>query len=352
MSNFIDYLKNYSSSFKDEPFNEVDSLIFSYLSYLHFTHLLGKTKIKDLDLKNNLHAIVKDSNKNISFIKAVVKSPRYQDIEIIHPVEDTNKEKEKQFSAITFLLPTNEMYIAFRGTDSTFNGWKEDFNMAFMLPIPSQTEALKYTEKITSLIPRKFYLGGHSKGGNLAVYAASYLESNLNNRLIKVYSHDGPGFIKEFLTTSNYQNIKQKIEKTVPASSIIGMLLFANEHYKIIKSNEKGILEHDPFSWLIDNNHFIILKELSDGTIYTNKVINEWISNLTKKERAIFIDSLFSVLNSTNLTTLDELSKNFIIKIPDIIKAIYNLDDVNKMYLLKTIKSLITCCIRNLKFLI
>ena len=352
MANFIDYLKEYNYSFEESPLNEVDSLILSYLSYLHFTHLVKRTKIKELDLTSNLSFIVKDSKKNIPFIKGVSKSKRYQDVIITFQVEDTNIEKEKQFSAVTFLLPNNEMYIAFRGTDSTLIGWEEDFNMAFMLPVPSQTEALNYTKQVTSLIPRKFYLGGHSKGGNRAVYAASNIDSNLNKRLIKAYSHDGPGFLKEFLTTTNYQNIKQKIEKTVPSSSIIGMLLFTNEHYKIIKSSEKGILDHDPFSWIVEDNHFIALKKLSDGTSYTNIVINDFISSLTKKEREMFINSLFTVLKSTNLTTLDELSKNFIYKLPSILTAIYNLDNVNKKYLLKTIKALVFSILKNLNHLL
>lgn len=130
------------------------------------------------------------------------------------------------------------------------------------------------------------------------------------------------------------------------------MLLYTNEHYKIIKSSERGILEHDPFSWLINEENFVILKKLSDGTIYTNNVINDFISSLSKKEREIFIDSLFTVLKSTNLTTLDEISKNFIIKLPNILISIYKLDDVNKKYILKTIKALILSCLRNLKELI
>ncbi len=130
------------------------------------------------------------------------------------------------------------------------------------------------------------------------------------------------------------------------------MLLYTNEKYKIIESSAKGILEHDPFTWLINENNFIILENLSDGTIYTNKVINDFISTLSKKEREIFIDSLFTVLRSTNLTTLDEISKNFIIKLPNILIAIYKLDDVNKKYILKTIRALIKSSLTNLNLLI
>lgn len=345
MKNFLTYLEENNKSFKEESFNIVDSLIFAYLSYLHFP--TTKTKLKDLKVSKS-----SKKEKNKKFLKRVITSKRYQDVELCFYIEDTNDLIEKQFSAVTFLLPDNTMYISFRGTDSTITGWKEDFNMAFMLPVPAQKEALNYVEKITRLIPRNFYIGGHSKGGNLAVYAGCNLNKNLSSRIIKIYSHDGPGFIKEFLTTSNYQNIKDKIEKVVPSSSIIGMLLYTNEKYKIIKSSEKGILEHDPFSWLVKDNNFIILKELSDGITYTNKVINDFLNSLSKKEREIFIDSLFTVLKSTNLTTLDEISKNFIVKIPNILIAIYKLDDVNKKYILKTIKALIKSCLTNLNLLI
>ena len=345
MKNFLTYLKNNHKSFLEDSFNEIDSLILAYLSYLHFPNI--KTKLKNLDISKTTKV-----EKNIEFIKRVITSNRYKDVELCFYVEDTNDLIEKQFSAVTFLLPDNTMYISFRGTDSTLTGWKEDFNMAYTLPVPSQIEALNYVEKITKLIPRKFYLGGHSKGGNLAVYAGCNLNKELTRRVIKIYSHDGPGFLKEFLTTSNYESIKDKISKIVPSSSIVGMLLYTNEHYKIIKSSEKGILGHDPFSWQVEGNKLIDLKKLSDGTAYTNKVINDFLSSLSKKEREIFIDSLFTVLQSTNLTTLDEISKNFIIKLPNILIAIYKLDDVNKKYILKTIKALIISCLTNLNLLI
>ena len=345
MKNFLDYLQDNNKTFEESSFNNIDSLILAYLSYFHFPNTL--TRLKDLDISKTTKV-----EKNREFIKRVVTSNRYKDIESCFYVEDTNDLIEKQFSAVTFLLPNNTMYISFRGTDSTLTGWKEDFNMAFMLPVPAQKEALNYVEKVTKLIPRKFYIGGHSKGGNLAVYAGCNLSNNLSTRIIKIYSHDGPGFIKEFLTTSNYQNIKDKIEKIVPSSSIIGMLLYTNENYKIIESSARGILEHDPFSWLINENNFIILKNLSDGTVFTNKVINDFLSSLSKKEREIFIDSLFTVLKSTNLTTLDEISKNFIVKLPNILIAIYKLDDVNKKYIIKTIKALIKSCLTNLSLLI
>ena len=173
MANFLNYLEKNQKSFTEEAFNIVDSLILAYLSYLHFPNT--KTKLKDLSVLKSAK-----TKKNKEFIKRVIASNRYKDVELCFYVEDTNDLIEKQFSAVTFLLPDNTMYISFRGTDSTLTGWKEDFNMSFMLPVPAQKEALNYVEKITKLIPRKFYIGGHSKGGNLAVYAGCNLNKELS----------------------------------------------------------------------------------------------------------------------------------------------------------------------------
>ena len=343
MANYLDYVKTNQQSFKEKPLTEVDSLIFSCLSYFHFTHLTFKTKIKNLN--PTLDLIIQKNKRGISLLKEVIKSKRFNEVEIIFSHEDTSEKEDKQFAATTFLLPNNEMYIAFRGTDATLIGWEEDFNMAFMLPVPSQEEALKYTNKIISIIPRKFYLGGHSKGGNLSVYTASMLQDTTN--LIKVYSHDGPGFLKEFLTSSNYLKITPKLEKTVPSSSIIGMLLYANEHYKIIKSSNKGLLEHDPNSWLVVDDHFYTLKKLDDGTTYTNKIINDFINTLTKEERLNFIESLFKILKSTNLTTLDEIAKSRYYKLPIMLKTLNKFDKKEKSYLYKTLKVLIITILKN-----
>ena len=161
-----------------------------------------------------------------------------------------------QFAAMTFDLPDGSSYIAFRGTDATIVGWKEDFNMAFQYPVPSQAEAADYLNEAARHCRGKLYVGGHSKGGNLAVYAAANCRPDVSARLARVFSHDGPGFLEQALQSEAFRQVLPKIEKTLPQSSMIGMLLEHQENYKIVKSSSISIWQHNPFSWEINGDDF------------------------------------------------------------------------------------------------
>ena len=160
---------------------------------------------------------------------------------------------EEQFAAMTFCLPNGSIYIAFRGTDSTMVGWKEDFNMSFRCPVPAQTTATSYLESAALALDGPLMCGGHSKGGNLAVYAASMCDPAVRERLVRVYSHDGPGFNEAFLGGAEYQALAAagKIDKTLPRSSIIGMIFEHQEDYAVVESCDFGLLQHNPFSWVV-----------------------------------------------------------------------------------------------------
>ena len=304
MYNFLDYLKNNQKTFKENPFNDVDSLVFAYLSYLHFPNI--KIKLKELDITT-----AASTNKNKEFIKNIILSNRYKNIEVYFFVEDTNDLLEKQFSAVTFLLPNNTMYLSFRGTDSTLTGWKEDFLMACMPEVPSQEEAVLYTERVAEQYPNhRLLLGGHSKGGNLAVYAAVQASPEIQSRIDIVWSNDGPGFQEAFLRSEAYQALSPKIRSIVPKSSVVGMLLAHPENYQIVDSSQIGLLQHDGLSWQIMGDHFIILPELTHESIRTERTIRSWLQKIPQEEREEFVDSLFSVLYSTGAHTLSEIRKD------------------------------------------
>jgi len=183
---------------------------------------------------------------------------------------------EKQFCAVTIFLNEDTAYIAFRGTDVTLVGWKEDFNMAFKSPVPSQEEAVRYVAEVAENFKGKLLLGGHSKGGNLAVYVYAKLNRQLKDRIIKVYSHDGPGFKENAIDTLELESSQKIVEKTVPQSSVIGMLLESQEQYSIVKSNRTGLLQHDPFSWVIEGDHFIFVERLTKNAKYMDKSLHNW----------------------------------------------------------------------------
>ena len=345
--NIIDYVSKNSLTMKDSPFNEVDSLVLSQLSYLYYDKVKLPCQIRDLN-KNfyDLLGTDRDDLNNLNLLEKVCSSKRFSNIIVNYYVEKDNLVENKQFSAVTFLLETGDIYIAYRGTDGTVNGWKEDFNMAYLSPVPAQQEALKYLDSILALTRNYCYIGGHSKGGNLAFYAAIY--SSNKSRIKQVFSHDGPGFPEKIIKSREYQQIKSLLAKTIPESSIIGMLLYNNENYTIIKSSESGILQHDPFSWLVENNSFIHLTKLTKSASYTNKVLKDTINNLTENEKRKFIEALFTVFDQANIKTLKDLSKNWYKKIPPILKSMESLNDKMKLCLWDTIKLLVVFSIKNL----
>lgn len=345
--NIIDYVSKNNLSMKDSSLNEVDSLVLSQLAYLYYDKVTLPCRINDLN--KNFYDLLgndRDDLNNLKLLEKVCNSQRFSNIIVNYYVEKNNLVENKQFSAVTFFLETGDIYIAYRGTDGTVNGWKGDFNMAYLSPVPAQQEALKYLDSILALTRNYCYIGGHSKGGNLAFYAAIY--SSNKSRIKQVFSHDGPGFPEKIIKSSEYQQTKSLLAKTIPESSIIGMLLYNNENYTIIKSSESGILQHDPFSWLVENNSFIHLTKLTKSASYTNKVLKDTINNLTENEKRKFIEALFTVFDQANIKTLKDLSKNWYKKIPPILKSMESLNDKMKLCLWDTIKLLVVFSIKNL----
>lgn len=281
--NIIDYVSKNNLTMKDSPLNEVDSLVLSQLSYLYYEKVALPCKISDLtNYFYDLLGTDRDDLNNLNLLEKVCSSKRFSNIIVNYYISKDNLVENKQFSAVTFFLEIGDIYIAYRGTDGTVNGWKEDFNMSFLSPVPAQVEALKYLETVLSLTNNYCYIGGHSKG-KLSILCCYISKRQKKNK--KVFSHDGPGFQEKVVTSKEFKNTEPLLYKTVPESSIIGMLLCNSEDYTVVKSNESGILQHDPFSWLVNDNSFIYLKRLTKTSIYTNKVLKDTINNLTKKKK-------------------------------------------------------------------
>lgn len=279
---------------------------------------------------------------------ALAASPRFRNICIRGYTEQYDMTTEKQFSAVTFQIQPRLAYVAFRGTDSTFVGWKEDFNMAFQSPVPSQTEAVRYIEAVAFQCPGMIYVGGHSKGGNLAVYAAAMCRENIQSRILRVFSHDGPGFLEETMQSEPFRRIAPRIEKTLPQSSIVGMLLENQENFRIVKSNRVGGLwQHDPFSWILKENDFIYIDTLTKDARYTDRTLTEWLRTISEEDRERFVDALYSILNADGMMTLDDFRTDWSSAIPASFHAASQLDADTKMFLLRTLKSLASMGIRN-----
>ena len=356
MKNIISYTWENLDTFDKSPFDSVDSLVLSSASYIHFPDVIPEvTGWEGIRLQNlyrseyfeeMFHNVpLPEDTRQLFF--ALAASPRFRDIRIMGYTEQFDLNAEKQFSAMTFQISPDFYYIAFRGTDSTLIGWKEDFNMAFKSPIPSQEEAVRYIEKAAIYCPGKIYTGGHSKGGNLAVYAAAMCRKHVQKRISKIFTHDGPGFLESTLQSPEFMQISSRIEKTLPQSSVIGMLLEHREEFSIVKSNTLGLLQHDQFTWEIADNHFVYIDHLTKNARFTDKTLTDWLNQISEEDRERFIDALYSVLNANHLTSIDDFRADWQTAIPAAFHAISQLDGDTKKFILHTLKKLASLGIKN-----
>ena len=350
MKNIVNYVKNEKRSFKEFPFNDVDSLVLSAFSYYDFKEdipslfSIGKIKIKDLDpnkFKKYCEELT-DRKRFLQLLNAIVKSPRYMDMELDNYYEKESIEEEMGFKAFT--IENNDfIYISFMGTrTASIISWKEDFNLAYLSPLPSQKLAHIYLNKVMLESFKPVYVGGHSKGGNLAIYAS--MRTNFFNRLRikRIFSHDGPGFLERVIHSRKFKAIESKISKTIPQGSVIGMLLYTKEDVKIIKSSGvSGVDQHSPFNWHVKNGDFIYLKDISWAAKNVDKVITDLVENLTKKQKIRFIDSLFSILQSNNFNPLDIPNRNYVRMYSSFRKGLKEIDEESREIIIDVFKKII-----------
>lgn len=320
MADIVEYARLCRESFTERPLCRVDSLVFSCLSYLWFpeessasTTVEGVSLI-DLDdpkMRLSLTAPVGNSANHLRLLEAVVTSPRFFDVRACLAVEQSDRDLERQFAAVTFKLPTGAYYVAFRGTDNTLLGWKEDFNMAFLDMVPSQEAARDYLAYVASRVDGPLYVGGHSKGGNLAVFATMMVDASVRERIVLCYDHDGPDFTDALVARPEWANAWDLVEKTVPGESLIGLLLGSHGNDPIIvQSTRVGVLQHDPFSWVVAGNDFAREKTLSYDAYRTGKRVNGWLRSKTVAERERFVDILHRVARASGEVTFSGLMQS------------------------------------------
>lgn len=334
--------------FESIPPCEVDSLIFSMLSYIDFSGVVpeefpkGKRSPALLSVTRSYLRAQQGTIKSIGLIipKEIVtllaRSSKTARFGLARPVCFVNRicdEEQKQFSAVTFLLPGGDTFVAFRGTDDTLVGWKENFNMSFMHPVPAQTEALLYLEDIARQTEGRLYVGGHSKGGNLAVYAAAKSCEETKERIAAVYNNDGPGFDREFIESEDYLSVSERVHTLVPQSSVVGMLLEHEERYTVVKSTTTGLLQHNGLTWSVMGGSFIHLDDVDAESRLIDSSLKQWLSEIEPSERERFVDDLFEALSSTNAKTLSELSADK----KKIVRAWSAMDNEARAQLLKCI---------------
>lgn len=358
MANIIHYAESELSDFNRKPFHSVDSLIFSKFSYIGLSSFVpgfepGKTlptigSLLKAEHFREMFSRVWDEENSLRLLFAMAASPRYRNLTLGFYREEQDSILEKQFSAVTIFLNEDTAYIAFRGTDATLVGWKEDFNMAFKYPVPSQEEAVRYVEEVAAKFKGKLLLGGHSKGGNLAVYVYAKLNRQLKDRIIKVYSHDGPGFKENAIDILELESSQKIVEKTVPQSSVIGMLLESQEQYSIVKSNRTGLLQHDPFSWIIEGDQFVFVERLTKNAKYMDKSLHNWLEAVSDEEREHFVNALYSVLDTGDTQNIKQIGADWQRNIPLMMGRVRNLDEDSRFLIHKMLKTMASSALKSI----
>lgn len=312
--NLFGYLSRALDTFEARPLADVDSLVLACLSYFRYqgdaVRASGGAPLRDLFRTEWVEAMTHglwDPEGLSRLLALVAASPRFRDVRVSDYVDDFDEAVEKQFSACVLRLPGGGAYLSFRGTDNTLVGWKEDFNMAFQSPVPAQVSAAEYLEEVAHALPGALYAGGHSKGGNLAVYAAIMCPHALQDRIVRVFSHDGPGFNEQFLRGKGFARMRGRIDKTLPRSSMFGMIFEDQEDYAIVDSTSFALLQHNPFSWVVDGTDFKRVERISAGARYLDKTLSDWMARIPPEERGRVIDAVFDVIGATDATYFAEI---------------------------------------------
>ena len=263
---------------------------------------------------------------NTALFQKIYKSRRFGTMKLWNYVNLIEPEQETQFSAVVFGLSEELSYVGFRGTDESIVGWKEDLNLAFSEPVPGQRLSVSYLEQAAQTIQSGLYVGGHSKGGNLAVYASMNCSAGVRERIDRIYDHDGPGFRPEVRQKSAYEEIAGRIYKTVPRSSCVGMLLYTEENYKVVESKTIGLAQHNPYTWLIRDDNFKIVEEIRAGRKFMDQALNEWILSLDQEQMHTFVDTLYRVVQASETDNLIDFTANWLKSIHKIGTALKEVD--------------------------
>lgn len=355
MANILDYLDwRGDLTFQKSPFNEVDNLLLSQLPYIDFRGIIpGKEQRTGISIKeaarrffekNDVEEILKSVSmtKNAIFVlKKMAESARFQDARLYGYCEQISKKEQSQFAVVSILLEDGSVYVAFSGTDETIVGWHEDFNMAFLEETPAHKKAVSYINTIDLGESGPLRVGGHSKGGNLSIYAAMHCQGERKQRLVQVYNNDGPGFSRRIINSSLYKELQPLIHTIIPESSVVGMLFEHMDDYRVVKSSNHGLKQHDVLSWMVLGTDLIEAEQLSKNSMLLDEAMSNWLSGLKNSERQKIVQTIFHVLDAAGIQTVDDLYNAKWETIVKVIKAENDLPAENKRMMSNALKMLV-----------
>lgn len=361
MRNLFYYVKKFGQlNFDEFPFNEVDSLLLSQLAYLNWDNIVpdideNKESINVIDILSpktiyDLSVGTLDEKRNKIILKLLMSTTRYQGLKVNYFQSHFCSNKVEQFCALTFIF-NDFWYLAYRGTDLTLIGWQEDFNMAILDVVPSQARANQYLESVATKSEKLLYLGGHSKGGNLAVYASLSTPVAIKNRIIKIFDHDGPGFNSHIFDSEEFKNLQLKVEKTTCKEAMVGILLNHGEKMKFVDSRSISIFQHDPYNWKITKDgRFKLVKKANLISHTFEKTVSNFIETTSIEDRKEFIDLLFKIAMENPNSTIFDFKHHPINYLKGIVARYKTLKPKERAFVKRILKRYYTLWKHNFKF--
>lgn len=313
-------------SFGVAAFNDVDAMILTQLSSIDYQDTmpgartvenLGFSKWKDRPLVSTVAKKYKEKKEKENctqlqpkeeLLFLVGESRRFSKLRMDGFIRDTDMEKEKQFSAVTFFFSPFCAHVAFRGTDGSFVAWKENFNMSYQLPVPAQEDAVKYAEKLLKEPFLKCTIGGHSKGGNLALYSSVFCEPKAQKKIRQVFCFDAPGFMQDISEKPEYITIKERIRAYVPESTVFGAIMKIPFDAFVVKSDETGIRQHGMITWQVKADGLVLCKERDEFSRGMERAINEWIKEIPAEDKPGAVNEVFEILRKSGILSMDDLT--------------------------------------------
>ena len=320
LASLFDYLDwRGELSFSEAPLNQVDNIILSELSYINFADIVPESFNERISLREaaEKYAELWPRRKNIlgilpagelqDMLEKAGATRRFGTVELWGFVNEVSKEQETQFSAVCYSLGNGTCYVAYRGTDNSIAGWKENFNMAFMFPVPAQQKAAEYLINAAAETSDRLQVGGHSKGGNLAVYASVFVPPEVQKRIDHIWSNDGPGFMSQVLESVEYRAVRDRITMIMPAASMVGVLLDSDCDTIVIESSAHGPKQHEGLSWQVMGSHFIRTEDTTSASKQVDELADSLVNVMTLQQRKDFIETVFEAVYKTGAETLPEL---------------------------------------------
>ena len=342
MKNMLDYIKEFGHvSFEERAFSEIDALVLTELEYLPLEKVVPSDEngenfvtVKEIaeymqehkqELFDENPMMITQERHEVS--QVIADAPRFQSLKFFGVVSVWDKDTTKQFAAVTVEVEPSVRLVVFRGTDETLIGWKEDFLMTYSPLVAAQTDAKEYLAKQASLWGGDLMVSGHSKGGNLAIYAAATQEEDVQLRIVDIFCFDSPGLYRSVLETKGYQNIVPLAMRYIPQDSLVGLMLESEVPYVIVKSNATGAMQHSAMTWEIEDGQFIKMEKLTKNSQLNDQTFKKWTESVSDEELELFWNVFFELLFSVGIDTVNDLYGQFMHYVQEFLKAAGDMDE-------------------------